>query len=159
MRLHGKTILMMVGDGVKFTEFSQLKEGFESEGARIVVTTAQEDILVKLSLSESESQEIVVDLPIEAVREMDCDGLIIPEGLVGERNSPRLTDLVGRFHEEGVPIFASGHCIQLLYEASVLSNHVMVREEAPLGSFITKAVEVLVETAPAPYRYRPTMAL
>ena len=160
MRLMGKQLLMMVGDGVDSTEVEQLKRGFEEENAHVLLTTPQEFLTVETVAHGQRSTDLTIDLPFEAVQEYDFDGMIIPDGIIFTdmlRRDIRVIDLIALFHKKVKPIFASGNAIQLLYDSHVLSHQVVVREGTPISAFLDQAVGVLLDY-PSKYRiYRPTI--
>lgn len=155
MRLAGKTLLMIVTDGVDQLEFLQLKRSFEDEGASVLVTTPQEYISVQAVDEGAPGIDVLIDLPFEAVEQMPFDGLVIPDGLLsseGLRKDSRVVKVVADFHQQKLPIFASGNAVQVLYDSKVLTDHVVVREGTPLHSFVDKAVGVLLDHRPQAYR-------
>jgi len=160
MRLMGKQLLMLVGDGVDRLELEKIKMGFEEEDAAVLVTSPLQYLTVETAENGRRGEDLPLDIPFDALEGLEFDGLIIPDGILSTemlRRELRVIDLISRFHEQGKPIFASGNAVQLLYDSRVLSHHVVVREGTPLSDFLDQAVSVLLD-APAKYRiYRPSI--
>jgi putative intracellular protease/amidase len=152
---------MVISDGVDRQEVEQLRFGFQDENASIVMTTPQTYITVETSEGGRRGADLTIDIPFEAVHEIDFDGLIIPDGLLSTdmlRRDVRVIDLIFRFHQKGRPIFASGNAVQLLYDSQVLSHQIVVREGTPMDTFLDQAVSVLLDYPSKYHTYRPTIA-
>jgi len=161
MRLLEKKVLVLLTDGVDHAEYAQIRKGFEREEATVMVTSPQESLSIETISGSRRGPDILVDIPFEAVEELAFDGLIIPDGILSTelmRKDVRVITMIHGFHQKQLPIFASGNAVQLLYDSQVLSEQVVVREGTPLGLFVDKAVEVLLDRAPYSHIYRPTMA-
>jgi putative intracellular protease/amidase len=161
MRLMGKQLLMVISDGVDKQEVEQLRNGFTEENASIVITTPQTYVTVETSENGRRGADITIDIPFEAVHEIDFDGLVIPDGLLSTdmlRRDVRVIDLVFRFHQKGRPIFASGNAVQLLYDSQVLSHQIVIREGTTMSAFLDQAVGVLLDYPSKYHTYRPTMS-
>lgn len=161
MRLHGKQLLILVGDGVDQGEFLQLKNGFEEEGASVLVTTPQEDLSIETVESNRRGGDILIDIPFEVVMQNRFDGLILPDGILAVdslRKDPRVFSLIEWFHLARLPIFASGHAVQLLYDSKVLFDQIVIREGTPISHFLDKAVGVLLDQPESSQLYRSTIA-
>lgn len=151
---------MLVADGIDQQECDLLRRGFEEEGAEVFCTTHVDYVTVETVLHGARGRDLVIDLPFEAVELERFDGLILPDGYLAamaSQEDDRVIDLIQSFHEKGLPIFASGKAVDLLYRSEVLSDCVLVREGTPLTSFISQAVNVLSEGR-FPYAKRSTMA-
>ena len=162
MRLIGKHILMIVTDGVDRDEYVQLKEGFESEQATVIVTSPQNYLTVETIQDGRRGEDILIDVPFDALEGIQFDGLVIPDGILSSdflKKDKRVLHMVLQFHKKRLPIFASGNAVQVLYETQVLFSQVVVRESTPLPQFLDKAVEVLLDHVPFTHVYRPTMVL
>jgi len=160
MKLMNKRILMLVADGVDQQECDLLRRGFEEEGADIFCTTHVDYVTVETVFQGKRGRDLVIDLPFEAVEMERFDGLILPDGYLAamvSQDDDRIIALIQSFHEKGLPIFASGKAVDLLYRSEVLSDCVLVREGTPLTSFINQAVRVLSEGRAA-YAYRSRTA-
>ena len=156
----GKQLLMVISDGVDRQEVEQLRLGFHDENATIIMTTPQTYITVETSDRGRRGADLTIDIPFEAVHEIDFDGLIIPDGLLSTdmlRRDVRVIDLIFRFHQKGRPIFASGNAVQLLYDSQVLSHQIVVREGTPMDLFLDQAVSVLLDYPSKYHVYRPTI--
>ena len=161
MRLYGKTILMIVGNGVDQGEFGQLKEGLESEQAMVLVTSPDHYLTVESVHNGKRGQDIIIDIPFESLDQFYFDGLIIPSGLLSSETlakDVRVLEIIAGFHKKRLPIFASGDAVKLLYDCQVLFDRVVVREGTPLDIFLDKAVEVLTDSLAFNQKYRPSMS-
>ena len=150
MRIPNRKLLMIVADGIDQLECDQLRMGFEDEGARILAATPGEYISVETVVGNRQGKDILIDLPFETIVLERFDGLIIPDGLLSSAafsEDDAIIDLVQRFHEHGLPIFASGRAVEVLYRSRVLSQCVLVREGEPISSFVDQAVRVLLDTS------------
>lgn len=148
MRLPNRKLLMIVADGVDQLECDQLRIGFEDEGARLFCATPGEYIAVETIAGNRRGKDILIDVPFEMILLERFDGLIIPDGLLSSAafsENDEIIDLVQRFHEHGLPIFASGRAVEVLYRSRVLSQCILVREGEPIGVFINQAVQVLLD--------------
>lgn len=163
MRLAGKKLLLIVMDGVDYQEYEDLKRGLEEENALVYVATPQEYLTVETIYNGRRGKDILADLPFEVAGQMQFDGLLIPNGMLSAdllSKNDQVIQLVANFHQKGLPIIASGNAVQVLYESQVLSEQVLVREETPIDTFLSRAVSLLVDRpANRGYRsmYRPTM--
>lgn len=161
MRLIGKHILMIISNGVDEDEYTQLKKGFESEHATVIVTSPQLYITVESLKGNMRGADIITDVPIDGLDGLYFDAVVIPDGLLSSdalRKDSRVIELISRFHEQGLPIFASGKAVEILYTSKVLFNEVVVRESTPLHTFLDKAVDVLLEHTPSHHVYRPRLS-
>lgn len=149
MRLEGKELLLLVSDGVELSEYEQLRDGFLEEKAKVWTTSPQDFTTVETVQEGKRGKDILIDLPFQVVGKMRFDGLIIPDGVLSAksmRKDSRVLELVAEFHQKGLPIFASGTAVEVLYDSKVLSQHVIVREGTPLSSFLDQAVSILGES-------------
>lgn len=162
MRLIGKHILMLITNGVEEQEYMQLKKGFESEQASVIVTSPGQYITVESLRGNERGEDIITDIPLDGLEGLYFDALVIPDGLLSTdalRKNNRVINLISAFHDQGLPIFASGRAIEILYDCKVLFSQIVVREETPIDIFLDKAVTVLVEQAPAHHVYRSTISV
>jgi putative intracellular protease/amidase len=168
MKLSGKRVIMLVTDGVDYRECQQLREGFSGEGAVVTVTTPQNYLTIETVEGCRRGRDLTVDLPLSAVNPEECDGLIIPNGVLSTgllRQDACVLQFIVSLHQRGLPIFASGESVQLLYDSHVLSRHIVVREgSGALEHFIGRAIRVLVDAGggslyglPNSQVYRPTI--
>lgn len=138
---------MLVADGVDQVECEQLRRGFEDEGAHVLCATSGDFASVETVNIHQRGTDILIDIPFDLV---DCErfeGLIIPDGLLSSAafsENDEIIELVRRFHERGLPIFASGRAVEVLYRSQVLSQCILVREGEPIASFVDQAVHVLL---------------
>lgn len=162
MRLPNRKLLMIVADGVDQLECDQLRIGFEDEGARVLAATPGEYISIETVAGNRQGKDILIDIPFETIILERFDGLIIPDGLLSSAafsDNDEIIDLVQRFHEYGLPIFASGRAVEVLYRSRVLSQCVLVREGEPIGTFVDQAVQILQDASERYLAPRKTPAL
>jgi putative intracellular protease/amidase len=142
MRLFGKSLLMLVATGVNQAEVAELKKKFEKEQASVLITIPHEHAI------EVWDDAFVIDIPFEAVRCTDFDGLIIPDGheaAVALAGNAGVRTLIHDFHQAGIPIFASGRAIEVLYESHVFPQQILVRDQQTTPVFVEQAVDVLLD--------------
>lgn len=157
MRLIGKTLLMLVCDGVDREEVELLHQALEREHAQVLLTSPQDYLMVETISNGRRGADLTVDVTFESVQELKIDAVIIPDGLLstdGLRHDLRVIEFLHASHKRGIPLFASGNAVQLLYDSKVLSQQVVVREGTPLNVFIDQAVEVLLKFPPRSAVYR-----
>jgi len=150
MRLAGKTVLILVTDGVEEEEYKQLRRAFESEYAQVFTTTPQEYLSVESIKDGHRGEDITVDLSFDSVLSLAVNALVIPDGLLSTTalcENLEVLDFVYTLHQREVPIFASGEAARLLYASHVLSEQVVVREGTSLPYFLNQAVKVMIESA------------
>lgn len=154
MKLVGKKLLMLVSDGVEQDECEVLKAGFEKEMAEVFCTSPQEYMNVETVSNSRRGKDLNIDFPIEAAEAEAFDGLIIPDGLLSTdllRRDYRVIELVKSFHMLQLPVFASGRAVEILYESGALPEQVLVRDHAPLRTFIEDAVQLLLDNTSTLY--------
>ena len=150
---------MIITDGVEEEEVITLREEFERERAKLIITAPHEYLHIETVREGKRGASFLVDIPLEAVEVNQYAALVIPDGILSTEllcRDERVLDLVQTFHQNGQPIFASGAAIKLLHDCHVLSDQIVVREGSSLGAFVDKAVEVLLDSG-SPYRYRPAI--
>lgn len=149
MKLHGKRLLMLVMDGVMYQEVRALQDGFEREYAEVFLSSPHDYLTVETVLDNKRGPDLPLDFPLVTVTPELFDGLIIPHGLLSTdllKRESGVQELIRAFHALGLPLFASGEAVQLLYDSGVLSETILVRDaSADLGGFILKAVDILLE--------------
>ena len=149
---------MLVIDGVEEDEVKQLKSGFEAEQAEVLLTTPQEFYMIETVANGRRGEDIAMDIPFEALDQLEFDGLVIPGGVISTellRKSDEVSILVKDFHSKNLPIFASGSSSEILYDCNILSHQIVVREGSPLPAFLDQAVEALLDFPSQLPLYRP----
>ena len=144
----GKILLIVVCDGVDREEVDMLRQGFEREHARVMVASPQEFLTVETVANGRRAQDLLVDLTFEAAQGLRFDAVLIPDGPLSTevlRQDVRVVAFLQHCHEKGMPLFASGEAVRLLYDSGVLSERIVVREGTSLNAFFDRAVDVLLD--------------
>jgi putative intracellular protease/amidase len=144
---------MLLADGVDLQECEQLRRLFEEEGAGVFATSFGMFPSVETVADNRRGRDLLIDIPWEALVFERFDGLIIPDGAACAnqiKDERRAVELVRSFHQGGLPIFASGQAVAVLYRSHVLSECVLVREGEPIVSFVNQAVGILLDAPSGP---------
>lgn len=154
MSLFGKHVLMIVSTGVEEHEVSQIKRHFAAEQAQVFVASPEPYLTVEAANNGKRGCDIIVDLPLTEVRATDFHALVLPDGLLSSTLLAQdgvVRSTIYEFYQQGVPIFASGKAVELLYESHVFPRQILVRDGEPLSLFLEQAVSILLEAQPLQY--------
>lgn len=148
MKLRSKKLLCLVADGTDAKDYLQLRRLFEQEGAEILVASTAAYSTVETVEEGKRGADIPIDLSLDTVAPNLFDGVLIPDGNLAVHalaDKPEVQSTLFACHVAGLPIFASGEAVELLYTSSVLSRLVLVRQGTPTGEFINHATHLLLD--------------
>ena len=120
MKLTGKTIVILIAEGVEDLEYYVPLMRLQEEGA-IVLTAAME----LKSIKGKNGLVVTPDTAIEFLNSDTLDGLVIPGGWAPDklRRYPAVTDLVRKMDDAGKPIGIICHGGLVAISAGIVTGH------------------------------------
>ncbi len=128
-----KKVLMLVGDFAEDYETMVPFQTLQAVGHRVdavcpdkkageQIATAVHDFEGHQTYSEKPGHNFTLNATFDEVRADDYDALVIPGGRAPEylRLNPKVIELVRAFHEQGKPIAAICHGVQILAAADIV---------------------------------------
>jgi protease I len=123
MRLAGKTVVMIVAEGVHDHEFWYPYYRFREEGARVVVAGPAKGTVLGEGRHGMDGLPVEIPHTVDEVAEMDMDCLYLPGGMYGPvtlRSHKPTLELVRREMSKGTIVAAICHAQWILVSAGVL---------------------------------------
>ena len=120
MKLEGKHIAYLVGEGFEDLEFWVPLMRLQEEGARVTVVSYK-----MATFKGKHCLEATPDALAEEVSADDFDGVVVPGGWAPDkmRRYPAILDLVRSAYEQGKIVAAICHAGSVLVSAGILSGH------------------------------------
>ncbi len=120
MKLTGKTIAILVAEGVEDLEYYVPLMRLQEEGSTVL--TAAVDLK---SVKGKNGLEVTPDTAVESLNPDSLDGLVIPGGWAPDklRRYPAVTDLVRKMDEAGKPIGIICHGGLVAISAGIVKGH------------------------------------
>ncbi|HEY4318693.1 MAG TPA: type 1 glutamine amidotransferase domain-containing protein [Herbaspirillum sp.] len=120
-QLENLKIALLVTDGFEQAELLEPKKALEAAGAKVDVISDKQGSVQGFKHTDK-GETVKVDKSIDAVRQDDYDGVLLPGGVVNGdalRMVPKARDFVKAANEAGKPIAAICHGGWLLISAGV----------------------------------------
>jgi len=120
MKLTGKTIAILVAEGVEDLEYYVPLMRLQEEGAKVLTTAVE-----LKSVTGKNGLTVTPDTAIESLNPDSLDGLVIPGGWAPDklRRYPAVTDLVRKMDDAGKPIGIICHGGLVAISAGIVKDH------------------------------------